>query len=173
MTQPTIAVANYFIGKAQEEGVEITPMKLLKLVYIAHGWSYPAGIGPLIGEEVQAWKFGPVIPSVYHRFKEYGASNITQQAAEWTDDNKLVVPAITENSPESKLLDSVWHAYKQFNGGQLSTLTHKTGSPWQQTVAARDGVISAGMSIPNAIIEQHYRQIAAKRSAKLTHYRMF
>jgi len=50
--QATLAVANYLIGKAHSEGDRITVMKLLKLVYIAHGWSLGLTGKPLIGEEV-------------------------------------------------------------------------------------------------------------------------
>ena len=34
---PSLVVSNFFINKSIEEGVELTPMKLLKLVYITHG----------------------------------------------------------------------------------------------------------------------------------------
>jgi len=58
-TQPTLAVANYLIGKAQSEGRSITPMQLIKLVYIAHGWTLGLYDQPLIGEQVEAWTYGP------------------------------------------------------------------------------------------------------------------
>lgn len=36
---PACAVANYFIDKAEEDLIfDLTPLKLMKLVYISHGW---------------------------------------------------------------------------------------------------------------------------------------
>src|SRR4051794_28085835 len=75
--QSSFAVARYFIEQSQRDGIlDLTPMKVLKLVYIAHGWVLSSADAPLISESVQAWKFGPVIPSLYHYFKRYGASPV-------------------------------------------------------------------------------------------------
>lgn len=166
MVLPTISVANYFIGKAQKEGVEITPMKLIKLVYIAHGWSYPNGRGPLIGESIEAWKFGPVIPSLYRRFKHFGAGNITQQAAEYSDETKeLYIPTVEAGSDDAAFLDVVWNAYKGYSGGQLSTLTHRENTPWHEVWVKHAGSERTGAQIPNDTIERHYTKIAAQRNA--------
>jgi len=71
-----LAVANYFIYKSIDEGVSITPMKVLKLVYIAHGWHLGIRKEPLITEQTEAWKYGPVVESVYIAFKKYGKNDI-------------------------------------------------------------------------------------------------
>ena len=71
-TYDPIAVANFFIQKSIETGLEVTPMKLLKLVYIAHGWSLGLFGEPLIDEAVVAWTYGPVIPDLYKVLKDYG-----------------------------------------------------------------------------------------------------
>lgn len=42
LMEKPIAVANYFIDKAIRANAELTPTKLVKLVYIAHGhWIEP------------------------------------------------------------------------------------------------------------------------------------
>ncbi len=75
----SITVANYFLSKGWEEHVAITPMKLLKLVYVAHGW-YLGGTGePLIHDPIMAWRYGPVIPSLYHEVKKYRSRGITSK----------------------------------------------------------------------------------------------
>ncbi|MCC7437458.1 MAG: DUF4065 domain-containing protein [Armatimonadetes bacterium] len=60
-------VGNSFLDIALKDGTALTPMKLLKLVYIAHGWHLGIMGKPLISDEVQAWKYGPVIPKLYSR----------------------------------------------------------------------------------------------------------
>lgn len=58
-------IANFFVKKAQEEQIPLTLMKIIKLVYIAHGWHLAHKKSPLISEPVEAWPYGPVVPSVY------------------------------------------------------------------------------------------------------------
>ncbi len=156
----TIAVANYFVGKAHEEGVGITPMKLLKLVYIAHGWALGLYDKPLIGEQVQAWQYGPVIESVYRNFKQYGRHPILRQQK----DNPLssTIPTV-EDADTKDFLDSVWNAYKQFGGLQLSDLTHRAGTPWDVTWNENNGSSIKGAVIPETLIQEHYKELAEKR----------
>ena len=52
-----LVVANYFIDKAKAEGVSLTPMKLQKLIYMAHGWHLALYDKPLIDEQFQAWDY--------------------------------------------------------------------------------------------------------------------
>jgi uncharacterized phage-associated protein len=56
-------------------------MKLIKTVFIAHGFYLASKDKPLVNEFVQAWKYGPVIDSVYHEFKGLGHKPIKFLAA--------------------------------------------------------------------------------------------
>src|SRR5208282_4587731 len=69
---PSMAVANWFI----ENLSRVDPLKLQKLVYFAHGWHLALRDQPLIDELVEAWDYGPVVPSLYHQFKRYGNQSI-------------------------------------------------------------------------------------------------
>lgn len=160
-TQATISVANYFIGKAQQEGTSLTPMKLLKLVYIAHGWALGLYQTPLIAEEVQAWKYGPVVPSVYHDFRHYGRGHIERQKPVFTN-GEVFVPTVTDQETQ-QLLDSVWNAYRQLDGLQLSDITHRPNTPWDITWNQRGGCNTRGAVIPPDVIQQHYQQLAESR----------
>ena len=73
MTTSARAVANELIELAKQEGRAFTPLQLLKLVYIAHGWMLGLRQKPLIRDRIEAWKYGPVIPALYHDLKRYGA----------------------------------------------------------------------------------------------------
>ena len=50
------AVANEFLALASSEKKTLTPMQLLKLVYITHGWHMAVNTDPLFEEPVEAWK---------------------------------------------------------------------------------------------------------------------
>lgn len=148
-------IANAFIRKAQQEGRgDLTPMKLLKLVYIAHGWSLGLNNKPLFLEEVEAWKYGPVIRELYHSVKHYKNRPIEHP-----------LPEPTETAIDSKdqaLLDRVWEVYGSKDGITLSSITHRDGSPWSETWDDRG---LHGLIIPTPKIRDHYRGMVKQATA--------
>ena len=73
MPYDAATVANRFIELAESDsGRRLTPMQLIKLTYIAHGFSLAIKNRPLLDESVEAWRYGPVIPSLYRKLKSYG-----------------------------------------------------------------------------------------------------
>ncbi|MEZ4930526.1 MAG: DUF4065 domain-containing protein [Saprospiraceae bacterium] len=158
-----LEIANYFIEKSLESGEELTPMKLNKLVYIAHGWYLGLADKPLIGEAAQAWKYGPVIPSVYHRFKSYGGAQIT--SLEPASD-MVTIPEVKDDELK-EFLQRIWDVYGRLSGLQLSSLTHQEGTPWSVTRHRYgDNQDNGGAMIPNDLIKQHYKgKVDARRKA--------
>ena len=73
MKANALSVANYFIDLAQKDNKLIHLLGLVKRVYIAHGlalaYRHKGLLDPRF-DKVEAWKYGPVIPSVYHSFKQ-------------------------------------------------------------------------------------------------------
>ena len=61
MRYKALAIANYYIDKANVEDTPLDHLRLQKLVYLAHGWHLAIHGRPLIEESVEAWKYGPVI----------------------------------------------------------------------------------------------------------------
>lgn len=138
-----ITIANFFVELAHRTGIEITPMKLLKLVYLANGWYLAIFDRELIDEPIQAWQYGPVIPSVYHAFKIYGKNPILQPT-------KNMDKNITEE--DKQLLLAVWEKYKSQTAWDLSELTHQPHSPWEQAWNSGNRIIH-----PESI-KQFYKQ---------------
>lgn len=59
MENYALAIANYFIELAHKESKDIRPLKLMKLVYIAHGYILAMLDKPTDGaklEKVEAWQ---------------------------------------------------------------------------------------------------------------------
>lgn len=153
------SVANFFLSLAKSEGEAISPMKLQKLVYYAHGW-YAGYTGkPLINERVEAWQYGPVIPSLYHEFKHCGAGPITSLATDFVDMEIEVVPPPADAGVQ-KFLQNVWTSYGRFTGIRLSEMTHAPGGPWEQTWKEAAG--AKGADIPFERIAEHFKAAAAK-----------
>ena len=155
----SLAVANYFIRKANEEGTELTPMKLLKLVYIAHGWHLGIKGNELIDEGVEAWQYGPVVPSVYHEFKKYRDRQVTTPGYIFTEHAKFITPTV-ENQETVLFLKKVWDYYKGYNGLQLSSLTHQPDTPWDIVYNKKREII-----IGTELIKEHYQSKAKKTTA--------
>jgi uncharacterized phage-associated protein len=160
------AVANEFLSLAKADGKTVSPMKLLKLVFFAHGWHLAFTKQPLIQERVEAWQYGPVIPVLYHTFKRFGNDPITEDATELRIQNgKLtfftprIQPSCDDpSSAEAKvLIGRVWETYGQHSAVQLSNATHLPGTPWQKTY--RPGVRS--LIIPDDVIRDYYDGLKA------------
>lgn len=135
MRTNALSVANYFIDLANKDKAELRPLKLIKLVYIAYGYAL-AILGKSIidprFDRVEAWKFGPVIPSVYHSFKQYGKSPIKAKTTifiENGDDFSIETPSLADDEAK-KICSFVWQRYKGKSDSQLVTLLHGAGTPW-------------------------------------------
>ncbi|MCA8999110.1 MAG: SocA family protein [Planctomycetaceae bacterium] len=153
MSHDAYEIAAYFMKKAEDSKKQITPMQLLKLVYIAHGWHLAIESKPLINDRIEAWKYGPVIPALYHIVKHYGSMEIPFQAFAFA-------PSFPEESVTKQILDRVWDRYSNFSGFQLSTLTHQKGTPWWDVWHDERGSDHMGAIIPNEKIENHYTSLS-------------
>lgn len=154
-----LAIANYFIKKSLDSGQLLTPMKLVKLVYIAHGWYLGLTNEPLISEGAEAWKYGPVIPTVYESFKAYGRAPVTQLAHTLTPSGTISYYPLS-NPDLSQFLDRVWDVYNRYSAVELSALTHQENTPWHEVWHKKGGSEKIGAVIPNASIEEHYKSLA-------------
>lgn len=136
MRTNALSVANHFVELAQEAGKPLRLLGLVKRVYIAHGFSLALlgrGLADPRFDKVEAWKYGPVIPSVYHSFKQYRAEPIKgrTEVIEWdaNGNSVFVTPELTDGE-EIEVVRMVWKRYAQFTDNELVSLTHKKGTPW-------------------------------------------
>ncbi|GAB3913927.1 Panacea domain-containing protein [Larkinella knui] len=149
---PALLIARQFINKGIAEGRPLTPMKLQKLIYMAHGLHLARHEKPLIAEQVQAWSYGPVIPDVYTRFKRFGNNPITTPIPtnDWDEE-------LDRQAQDS--INFAWDIAKDYNAIQLSNWTHVEGSPWYQSVSRNgDGTIEQE-PIDNELIKDYFTEI--------------
>lgn len=158
------AVANFFIKKSIDDKINnLNIMKLIKAVFIAHGFYLALKDKPLINEYVQAWKYGPVIDSVYHEFKGLGHQPIAFLAASdiGEDADGNVYPKSYYEIPEADqetigFLNQIWEMCKHQSGIELSNWTHKAGSPWRQIWDSKDRV-KINPQIPEELIKSYFK----------------
>jgi uncharacterized phage-associated protein len=95
----------------------------LSLVYLAHGFVLGALDRSLIQDDVLAWKYGPVIRSVYVALPS-GPQKITDNLGDFS-------PAEFEED-EKNIVDQVFEKYGRYSGIDLSKFTHREGTPWKE-----------------------------------------
>ena len=155
-TFPAVVVANYFIERGKKEGRPIEGiLKLIKLVYLAHGWHLGLTDEPLIREKVEAWKYGPVVRSVYDAFKGYGKGIINERAITGISEEMEGIEKLADNETID-FLNDVWDLYRDFSGLQLSKLTHGKDTPWDITWRKEGKQSYFGDVIRDEIIREYY-----------------
>ena len=122
-------VADYLLSIQDEESGDISNMKLQKLLYYAQGAHLALYSKPLFSDTIEVWTHGPVVPSVYHRFKKHSGNVIPAP-------NK---PDITRLKNKTKdLLQEIYNVYGQFSAWKLRNMTHVE----PPVVSARDKIVS-------------------------------
>ncbi len=125
--------AEHILELRKDQSIETMPMHILKLVYLCHGWMLGNTNEELIDEPVEAWQYGPVVPSIYHTYKSFGG-----------DDIDIVIRDVSQKfgDYQKKLIERVVDAYKGHSALSLSSITHENGSPWHQVF--KDGARGRG-----------------------------
>ncbi|WP_421148914.1 Panacea domain-containing protein [Aeromonas dhakensis] len=148
MSYHPVDVAWKIISLASQKGINLTHMQLQKLTYIAHGLSLAGYKMPLLSQPVTAWKYGPVIPSLYHEFKIFRSGFIPPKP--------LNMPM---RKDDEDLLNLVVDTYGKLSGVQLSELTHMSGTPWEQVWNRHGGCNMDNAVISDAIIQDYYQKM--------------
>lgn len=153
-----MAVANHFISI---RGAKTRPLKMQKLVYVAHGWHLALYDEPLVCDEwAEAWEYGPVFPSVYHAFKRFGKRVITEHATEWIYIDEETPVVYTPQIPRSdvrtgEFLARIWHVYRNFTDIEMSNLTHEPDTPWAKARQESQG--RRNVHVPDEVIKAYYQ----------------
>lgn len=71
-----LEVAKYVVNLCLEQGRPISNLQLQKILYFANIFYIMRKNTPLIKDDFQAWKFGPVIPEVYREYSIYANAPI-------------------------------------------------------------------------------------------------
>lgn len=131
MAYPVLAVANKILayGASAANGELVSNLKLQKLLYYVQGFHLAVFGEPLFEEEIEAWMYGPVVPSVYYHYQEYGNRGIEPEEKP------------LELAPqEEALFAEVLRVYGDYSAIGLMNLTHNE-TPWKSTPEGRGCVI--------------------------------
>ena len=159
MPYSSMKISSFFLELAQEKQEDLTPLKLQKLLYFAHGWHLVLDDKgePLLDEVIEAWRYGPVVPSIYHKFKDFRDEPINIDA--YTRDSFYSIPNLSDD--EIAILDpflrKIWEIYAPHPALHLSNLTHLSGAPWRDLYDKYKSDIPKGKKIKNNDMKRHFQ----------------
>jgi uncharacterized phage-associated protein len=160
------SIANGFLELGFRDSVSVDPMKIQKLTYFANGY-YLAKTGePLVNERFQAWKLGPVLPTLYHEMKRFRGMPIDSYAKIYDRVLNRIIPAAPpeDDAEFVKIRQFVWMNYGKRESITLSRLTHKVGGAWQQTILDNPGI--EGPQIPDDLIRKEFAPLVSNPVSK-------
>ena len=123
-----------------------TPLHIVKLVYLCHGWMLGLKGRPLINEPVVVGKYGPIVQSVYDRYKVFGSHPISAEPQNHRTDL---------DREQRQIVEFVMKVYEDFKDTELSAITHEEDTPWSRANES-DGI---GGTIPEEGIREHYQKM--------------
>lgn len=132
-----IDVAKYIISK-----INCTHLKLEKLVYLCYA-EYLCETGKkLFKDEIYAFKYGPIVDSVYQTYKGY--EELPQDEEKDINSNKtLEMPAKSrllfakDGIEKTYSIERTLEKYKNSTVADLIKLTHKDKTPWTETFTGK------------------------------------
>ena len=145
-------IANYFIGYGNENNRPFTPLVIQKLLFFSHGWTLGFYNRPLLNSSFEAWRYGPVMPVIYHNLSYYRADPVAKEILAHEKDFDW---------QERDILKQVAEKYGVFNGMELSSMTHVEGGPWHQVWSKH----RLPLVIPDKLIQEYFSGLAAAHRA--------
>lgn len=117
-------ISNCILLKSSPEvGDNISNLKLQKLLYYCQGFHLALYGSKFFEEDLYAWQYGPVVPPVYHAYKENGSDIIFPN---------LDFDTTILSTEQNELIDEIYSVYGQLSALKLMNMTHQE-LPWITT----------------------------------------
>jgi uncharacterized phage-associated protein len=146
-------LASELVRRRSARGLATTNLDLQKLAYFCHGWHLALLGRPLVfDEEFEAWRFGPVLPSVYHKFKVFASNPVPADSplVQWEQ-------CLDPKTDSSQVIDKVLEVYNRSSSFDLVNMSHDPNGPW----AAAWNQPGFSNTIHNNIIQQYFQRQSA------------
>lgn len=152
------AVANLILEEGQRRGKAITNLALQKLLYFAHALFLVERKRPLVSGHFEAWRFGPVHPTVYEAFKAAGDQAIMTRAVgiNIATGAPIELAAPLDADVQSHI-DRVMASYGRLTPGRLVDISHAKGAPWDFIVDKGRTSVAFGLRIPDSVIVERFK----------------
>jgi uncharacterized phage-associated protein len=154
------ALANLLLDWGDEDRVQISPMKLQKLIFFLHADFLVKHGRPLIKQEFEAWDHGPVIPTLYNEFKKFKGNPIRTRAQAF---DPITASSSTAEyrlqSDDIRLVRELYDFYKRLSAFELSRRSHDFEGVWRQARSLFANGLNMDRRISNEMIVALHRPI--------------
>ena len=141
-------IANFFIDITKDDPEsDLTNMKINKMLYISQVIYYGKFGKPLFSDAIEAWDHGPVVYSIYKKYKNYGNNSIHKLDEDF--DEGIFDSSISE------FLISIQLDYGKYSASWIRQLSHYAGGSWARTYNGKNRTI-----IPKDEIRKDYSYIS-------------
>ena len=140
-------VAKYILHYCAENNVsDCSNKKLQKLLYYIQAWSLTFRDKEMFDDKIEAWLHGPVVSSIYHKYKRYGyepiSAAVPSRFGQFSDD-------------DLSLMNEVLNGYAKYDAGYLEMRTH-IEEPWVKARQSDSKVIS------NEHMKNYYKDVLSR-----------
>jgi uncharacterized phage-associated protein len=152
MSTKSLCAAQYILNVYNRKHLlmPINGMKLIKLLYLAHGWSLGFGTCWLLDDEdILCGKNGPLIDSVYQTVKRH-----KQNAIE-----KITDISYLFSKEERDVMNQVVNIYGSWDVHQLYHYCSQKESPWAITIELSKEMNEDFKTISNDLIMDWFRNV--------------
>ena len=127
--EAVLLVSNSIIHEASRMGLNMTHMKLQKLIYFVYKRFLEDNGTKLFDNVFEAWQHGPVVRIVWEQYRDYGAASISNiyVRTDRSGDNRVV------SFQRRDFYDALHHVldmYGDNDGWDLRNKTHMPNSAW-------------------------------------------
>jgi uncharacterized phage-associated protein len=147
------AIANLLLDWFDDDKKPATPLKLQKVMYFCH-LEFIKNTGlPLVQQEFEAWKYGPVLPAVYEQFKHFSKMPIQSRALQFDPITATeVTPTAQLEHKHLNLLREAYEIYSPIDEWVLSDISHHPAGPWAEALESFDNGANINRRISNRLI---------------------
>lgn len=126
--------------------IPVDNLKLQKLLYYCQAVHLVRVGEVLFEDQIEAWRYGPVIPSIYRKYKQFGFEIIKSEETDLSEPVSLCPEQMTT-------IDMVLEYYGAMSAVRLVNETHSE-SPWKDTY--KEGV---NIEINVDVMREYYKKV--------------
>ena len=150
-------IANRLLDLGARSNSPLTALKLHKILYFCYGFFLIQRNEKLFHNNIEAWKYGPVVRVVWDQFKKEAREPITERAIYFDFNSGKNTRASPELSPEDEeIVESVFEDCRHHAAWTLAKMTHEPGSGWHKIWYAPPGSVSLGGRIGDELIRAEF-----------------
>lgn len=144
--------AKYVLNYCKDNNIrDCSNKKLQKLLYYVQAWSLAFDNGPVFEDEIEAWVHGPVVRSVYRKYKDFGFNPII------VDNRGYDVDCFSDTT--KAIMDNVLKTYSKYDAEFLEMRTHLE-APWIDARTTGVAIISQDS------MRTYYKSMLDKNNAR-------